>query len=166
MSASAALAEELPLEVAIKATYLYKFAPFVQWPDEAFPTPTAPLRLCVLGNGPVDKVLDEVVAGQRVGQRSISVQRFRNARAAAGCHIVYVAGTNDGFVAATLAGLHGTPVLTVTDLPADARAHGVINFVIVGNHVRFDIDDTAASSNRLVISSKLLRLAHAVKPRP
>ena len=166
MSASGAASEELPLEVAIKATYLYKFAPFVQWPDAAFATPTTPLRLCVLGDDPFDNALETAVAGQRVGQRPISVQRFRNAHAAAGCHIVYVAGTNDVSVASTLAGLHGTPVLTVTDLPADTRARGVINFVIDGNHVRFDIDDAAASRNGLVISSKLLRLAHAVKPRP
>jgi hypothetical protein len=33
------------------------------------------------------------------------------------------------------------------------------------NHVRFDIDDRAASADGLVISSKLLSLATSVKPR-
>jgi hypothetical protein len=42
------------------------------------------------------------------------------------------------------------------------RAHGVISFVVIANHVRFDIDNAAAEDAGLRISSKLLSLAHAV----
>jgi len=41
----------------------------------------------------------------------------------------------------------------------------VISFVIDANHVRFDIDNASAAQTGVVISSKLLNLAHAVKPR-
>lgn len=45
------------------------------------------------------------------------------------------------------------------------KRHGVISFVIEANHVRFDIDDAEAGQDGLVISSKLLGLAHAVRQR-
>jgi hypothetical protein len=55
------------------------------------------------------------------------------------------------------------PVMTVTD--SGMRAHGIISFVVIDNHVRFDIDDDAARRVGLSISSKLLTLAHAVRHR-
>ena len=54
-------------------------------------------------------------------------------------------------------------MVTVTD--SGLKARGVISFVIEDNHVRFDIDDAAAAQGGLMISSKLLGLAHAVKQR-
>jgi hypothetical protein len=42
---------------------------------------------------------------------------------------------------------------------------GMINFVIKDNRVRFTVDDEAAAQNGLAISSKLLGVALAVKPR-
>jgi hypothetical protein len=51
----------------------------------------------------------------------------------------------------------------VTDARPDARAHGIINFVIEGNRVRFEIDLNAAAENHLLISSKLLNLAVRVR---
>jgi hypothetical protein len=53
--------------------------------------------------------------------------------------------------------------VTVTD--SGLSVHGMISFVIENNHVRFDIDDAMAAEGGLVISSKLLGLAHAVKMR-
>jgi len=37
--------------------------------------------------------------------------------------------------------------------------------VVAANHVRFDIDEAAAAQGGVAISSKLLSLARAVKPR-
>ena len=158
-------ADELPLETAIKATYLYKFAPFVDWPPTAFATPSSPFQLCILGDDPFGGALEEAVAGQRIGARAIAVLRFKNPRAATGFHILYIGDASARTAVSALDALHGAPVLTVTDLSAGAPTHGVINFIIESNHVRFDIDDAAAARNGLVISSKLLQLAHAVKPR-
>jgi hypothetical protein len=50
--------------------------------------------------------------------------------------------------------------LTVTD--STSRVHGIINFAVIENHVRFDIDEAAADAASLRISSKLLELAHEV----
>lgn len=68
-------------------------------------------------------------------------------------------------MAQALAAMKGAPVLTVTDEATHPADRGIISFVIADNHVRFDIDDAAAAQSGLVISSKLLSLAHAVKSR-
>ena len=50
-------------------------------------------------------------------------------------------------------------MLTVTDNATDPAATGIINFLIVDDHVRFDINNSTAAAGGLTISSKLLSLA-------
>jgi hypothetical protein len=56
-------------------------------------------------------------------------------------------------------------VLTITDSARNARAKGIVHFVLRDNRVRFEIDEQAAAENGLVISSKVLGLAISVRPR-
>jgi hypothetical protein len=151
-------------EPQIKAAYLYKFGYFVDWPKAAFAASDSPINLCIVGNDPFGKTLDDIVNGQKIGTRPIAVRRMSTIGADSGCHIVFVSSGDGAHVAETLAALHGRDVLTVTDAPNDAA--GIINFVVKDNKVRFDIDDAAAASGGLVISSRLLNLALDVKPRP
>ncbi len=53
---------------SIKAGYILLFTRYVEWPESAFSTPTAPIVVCVLGSDPFGPVLDETMAGQ-VSQR-------------------------------------------------------------------------------------------------
>jgi hypothetical protein len=162
---SAAAEADAPLERAIKATYLYKFAPFVEWPESAFASPQSPFVLCVVGEDPFGDLLNEAVAGQRISGRPIIVQRLPAATRNSGCQILFAAGSPRQSVAAALAAVRGTPVLTVTDDQSNAAAKGIINFVLQENHVRFQINNAAAAASGLVISSKLLSLAVDVTPK-
>lgn len=157
-----AAAQEPTLEYAVKATYLYKFAPFVEWPGGAA---AGPLELCVVGDDPFGGLLDRAVADQAVGGRRIAVRRLELARSAEGCEILYLAGSPAQSVAEALRALRGEPALTVTDAAADPASKGVIHFVVVDNRVRFEIDAEAAAASGLRISSKLLELAVTVRRR-
>jgi hypothetical protein len=151
-------ADAQPIEYAVKASYLYKFAPFVQWPPTAFAGPGAPLTICIAGQDPFGKMLDEAVRGQRVNGHPIEIRRVDAIRAGMACHILF-AGGEAGEQA--LRAVAHEPVLTVTD-----RSHGgtggMIQFVTVGGRVRFAVDQGAAEQSGIVISSKLLGLAVSV----
>jgi hypothetical protein len=159
------LAQNGDLGNAVKATYLYKFAPFVEWPPSAFASSTDPVTLCIVGDDPFGALLDRAVAGQRVGERPILVRRFHIADPHAFCHILFAAGSPGQPVAEIVALMRGKPVLIVTDAQRDVRAKGTINFVVDDNRVRFEIDNQIAAEGGLAISSKLLSLAIAVRPR-
>jgi hypothetical protein len=151
------------IEYAVKATYLYKLAPFVEWPAQAFPAPASPLTLCVQGEDPFGAVLDRAVAGQRLGAHPIVVRRLEAVDAGSGCQILYAGGGRRQSAADALRAVHGSAVLTVTDGARGTGARGIIHFVLKDNRVRFDIDGEAASENGLTISSKLLSLALSVR---
>jgi hypothetical protein len=150
-------AQDAGLETAVKATYLYKFAPFVEWPPTAYSS--GAFNLCVVGDDPFGAVLNRAVSDQRVGQRNIVVKRYPALRGPVDCQIMFLAGSAAQPVADELAALRNAPILTVTDLPDTAKAKGTINFVLRDNHVRFEIDNAAATRDSLSISSKLLSLA-------
>lgn len=153
---------ETSLEYAVKAAYLPKFVPFITWPAGAFTSPTQPVTICVLGNDPFGGKLQESAAASRSGDRAIVVRRLAAPDPEAACHLLFLGG-DAAMAEGALDAVKGKPVVTVTD--SGLKAHGVISFLIEANHVRFDIDDAAAAQGGLVISSKLLGLAHAVKQR-
>lgn len=150
------------LEYAVKAAYLAKFAPFIDWPEGAFAAPNAPLTICILGPDPFGGELDKALAGQKDGDHPLALRRMPAPESASACHILFIDDAAQAEQA--LQDMKTRPVLTVTD--SRLRAHGVISFVVIDNHVRFDIDKEAADNVGLSISSKLLSLAHAVHRGP
>ena len=157
-----AVAQTPSLEYAVKAAYLTKFIPFIQWPDTAFASPAAPITICVLGDDPFGVNLDKAASGARSGDRPIVVRRLSEPDSAT-CQLLFVAGGDPAAAGAALDAMKGRAVITVTDTNAAPR--GVISFVVVGNRVRFDIDDSLAAQGGISISSKLLSLARTVNQR-
>ncbi len=166
LAAGHALAQDPALEFAVKATYVYKFADYVEWPAGTFAMATDPLVLCVVGADPVSALIDEAADARRAGDRPVVVRHVPPAARDAGCHILYAAAGRESVAVEAMQNVRGAPVLTITDAATGGRVQGVIGFVIQDNRVRFEIDLEAATQNHLVISSKLLTLAAKVRPRP
>lgn len=155
---------EVSLEYAVKATYLYKMAPFVSWPTGTFTSPDAPFGICVVGPDPFHGFLERAVAGRALGRHPFAVRHLQVPGPGTGCQIVFVGYTGAAEIHAALQAFEGKPVLTVTDSAAvDDDSGSIVQFVMDGGHVRFQVDSTAAARNHLAISSKLLSLALAVK---
>jgi hypothetical protein len=147
------------LEYSVKANYLVRFAAFVEWPPRAFPTPQAPVVICVAGRDPFGGGIDAAARNQSAYGRMLAVRRPAEATALDGCHIVYV---GEGGEAAMAAAAERTGLLLVTDL-ATTPERGAIQFVLSDGRVRFHIDQAAARRNALTISSRLLNLALTVR---
>lgn len=144
------------LEYAVKATYLYKFAPFIAWRAGAG---AGPFQICVVGEDPFGPVLDRAVAGLPLGRRPVTVRRMAAAARGTGCHVLYIGGSSEQSAAEALREVKGEPVLTVTDAARKPDAKGVIHFWMAGGRVRFDIDPAAAAAQGLTVSSKLMALS-------
>ena len=160
--AAPARAQPPDLELAVKATYLYKLAPFVTWPESALGGPEDPLVICIQGQDPFGPLVDRAVAGQQVGPHPIVVRRVAKLDRAAGCQIAYVAGSAAQPVGQALAAVEGSPVLTVTDAE-QGQTKGIVHLVLNGGKVRFAINTARAEADGLGISSKLLALAVEVR---
>src|SRR5687767_3666862 len=65
-------------EYELKAAFLYNFTQFVQWPESAFSAPDTPFQLCLVGEDPFGRILDETVTSEFVNQHPIVVRRIKD----------------------------------------------------------------------------------------
>lgn len=150
------------LEYAVKAAYLYRFTPFVQWPASAFPTASSPFYVCILGSDPFGQSLDQALSGRQVGDHPLRARRIQALDGAGECQILYLGTAHPQTAEAAVEKVRGTPVLTVAEQSLGVSGC-VVQFITRDGHVRFTIDAAAANANRVVVSAKLLNLAAAVQ---
>lgn len=158
--ASTSLGQDVT-EVTLKAAFLYNFAKFTEWPQEALPA-AAPLVACVIGDQAVGNALQQTARGRLVSGHAISVARVTLEGPWPSCHLLYVSGVAVKQAAEVAAALRGAPVLTISDLDEFARLGGIAQFFVENGKMRFGINLASAKRSRLQLSSKLLALAELV----
>lgn len=156
-------AEATAPEYDVKAAFLYNFTKFVDWPPSAFHDDRSSLLLCVLGDDPFGGSL-QTIAKEEVAGRKLTVLRSRLMSDPSGCQILFISRSEEERLPQILAAVQGTPVLTVGDTEGFLEKGGIINFILEGSKVRFEINQESAERAGIKISSKLLRLATRVVP--
>jgi YfiR/HmsC-like len=154
-----------PTEYEVEAAYLSNFGRFVEYPAKSG-TATEPFNVCVLGKDPFGPLLDAALKGEAIGNQPMAAKRLPGPEDTAGCRILFLSSSTDNQLNATLAALGNSSVLTVSDIPEFTKRGGMIQFVLDGNRVRFEINIAAAQRAKLSLSSQLLKLAVAVRRAP
>jgi hypothetical protein len=150
-----------PTEYQVKAAYLVNFLKFIEWPASAASVADDPYPVCVLGQDPFGSALDAALAGESVKGHPLVPRRVSKTRDAAGCRVVFL-GADSGDIKKTVTALDKS-ALTVSDLPQFLKRGGMIQFVLEGNRVRFEVNLAAAKAAGLSLSSELLKVAAAVR---
>ncbi len=152
-----------PSEYRVKAVFLYNFGRFVGWPAAA---KGDSFTVCVLGEDPFGPALDATVAGETIDHAHVVAKRISKPQDAASCRIPFISSSADGQLKEILAELDRASVLTVSDAPQFARRGGMVQFILDGNKVRFEVNLQAAERVGLNLSSELLKLAINVRRNP
>lgn len=146
----------------LKAAFLFNFLTFVDWPAEVFSEAESPFVIGVMGSDLVRNALNEIVAGERVGNRPIVVRSIIRLGDIGDCHILYVDRRESWQLGRVLESASGSSILTVADIPGFARNGGIIEFQTESRLIRLNINRQNAREAKLRISSKLLQLARVV----
>ncbi len=150
------------LEPDVKATFLYNFTRFIEWPGLA--PVSAPFRVCVVADATMEQAIKRTLEGEVVNGRPLEMAQPQTPQDAEGCQILYVGRSEQQRAAPLLAAVRDRPVLTVGDSPTFTQHGGAIQFVLVQNRVRFDINLPSAQRANLKLSANLLRVARNVEP--
>ena len=149
-------------EYEVKAAFLYNFTKFVEWPPQAFPQPSAPLRLCVLGQNPFGDSLAKIARGKSISGRPIVSTQLQSPAEVRSCHVLFLNQSDLGTLRQDFDRLRDLPVLTVGESADFLPLGGMIRFVLEQERVRFEINLEAAERHHLKLSSKLLAVARVV----
>jgi hypothetical protein len=146
----------------VKAAYLYNFGRFIEWP-RVVTAKSGPFTVCVLGQDPFGSTLDATMAGETIAGRNVVAKRISTPEESVNCQILFLSAAEAGRLNKIVEGLDKAAVLTVSDMPQFAQRGGMIQFVLEGNRVRFEVNLIATQHAGLTLSSDLLRVATAVR---
>ncbi len=148
-------------EYEIKAAFLYNFARFTDWPDEA-DHPQDPFTFCILGEDPFGGGLEATTRGKSVHGRPVAVEHLGTAPEGRSCRVVFIAPSEHKQLGKILDALDGSSALTVGDSEGFSESGVMINLVVEDRQVRFEVNAEAARHAGLRLSSRLLELARVV----
>ena len=145
----------------IKAAWLINFIRYVEWPKPVFPNDR--LAIVVLGKEPKatrfgDQNLN--VRGVKIDiiyRTTLTVDDLKN------CHLLFIARSKRKEIKNTLALVDQRPILTVCENKGFLTKGGMINFIVKGETILFEISQKNADKNGLRITSHLLARAHFVE---
>lgn len=158
VAAGTALAEPAP-EHELKAAFIYNFIQFTQWPENQLKGST--LNVCV-SPGTILHMALQAIVGKNAHGRVIALQPLPSAQVA-GCHVLVAEMSDRVRLPQIRRAISTEPVLTITDDPELMREGFMIGMLVEGHRIAFLVDNTRATEAKLVVSSRLLRLAKNVR---
>jgi hypothetical protein len=155
-------------EYQVKAAFVFNFTKFVEWPPNRFSSEDAPIVIAVLGRNPFGEELETLVRDHLVDGRRIVVQQLSSVEAAKTTgttfHVLFVAAGEETLFASLEEFLPHTGALTIGESDRFAALGGMMNFVLVENRVRFEINRAAVGAAGLKLRAQLQKLAVPGRP--
>ncbi len=155
------------VEYQVKASLVFNFMHFIEWPTDSFESDSQ-IIVCLVGRDVYGNAL-RVLEGELVQGKALAVRTYGNwfTALADSCHVVIFSAQEQDSVRQALSGLNNKSALTIGESPTFLEDGGIIKFTIVSDTVQFEVNLEKAKQARLDISSKLLRLANnVVMPTP
>jgi hypothetical protein len=84
-----------PTEYEVKATYLYNFGRFVEWPTKIAEGQGDSFAICVLGLNPFGPALLATVAQETIAGKSVVAKEIPTPRDAVNCRVLFISSSED-----------------------------------------------------------------------
>jgi len=148
-------------EETLKSQFILNFARFTTWPSAAFASPSAPLVVGFVSSPELAEAFDKLATGKNINGRELKVKKFDSVSAIDdSCQMVVAApGPQSRAVAAKIKGKH---VLLVGQDGGFLDAGGIINLIVDGGKISFEVNLATARAASLELDQKLRALAKSV----
>lgn len=161
-----AFSQQRPSESDVQAAYLLNFGKFMHSANTDPAASHEAFVVCVVGEDGIETALKGLVRGQNIDNRPIEVVRVKDGVQARSCHIAYVSDSEGARMDKDLEQLRGADVLTVSNRSTFLAQGGMIQFLLLSDHVRFAVSLDAVKKTHLILSSELLRVAYSISGKP
>jgi len=140
-----------------QALFIYNFSRLIEWPANY---KTGPF---VIGSVGTSSTLDELTSyttGKMVGSQPISVKKFDSPADISTCHILFVPYNKTRELPEIISQLQNKSTLIIAEKNGAIDDGAAINFVIIGNKLKFEIKPDNATKYNIKLSSKLSEMAY------
>jgi hypothetical protein len=147
-------------DYAIHANIVYHFTKYINWPASK---QSGEFVIGVVGDSPLYDELKKITGNKTAGSQKINVKKFSPSQQSYDCHILFISDEESGSLKKITARTAGAPVLLVCEDEGAATRGACINFSIVSDRLKLEINKVNIEQRQLSIANELLRLGVVVK---
>jgi hypothetical protein len=148
-------------EYEVKTGFIFNFANFITWPQEAFESSEDPISFCFISDHPAANVLFKL-NGQSIRERQLRVQKVESELSSKNCQILFLGTNNKTVIRQSLAALRGQHVLTIGETEEFPKMGGIINFYDESDKLRFEVNIDAVHRANLKLGAQILQSAQKI----
>jgi hypothetical protein len=139
----------------IHAAMIYNFMKYIQWPDDA----GTDFVVGVYGEDNVFNTLKNYYDGKPKGTKKYSIRKLNDFSEAANCQVVYIGKNKSRDFDNVKNAVSGKSVLTITDSFNLGKKGSCINFKVVDDKLKFEINQASMNSASLKVAGQLSSMA-------
>ncbi len=140
----------------VHANIIYRFTKYIQWPDNRQP---GDFTIGIVGDSPLYEELGALTANKSVGGQRIVVKKLSANAASYTCQILFISQEESRNLKRIAALTADRPVLLITEENGLAKKGSCINFIIVDDRLKLEINKNNILSRNMNVASELLKLA-------
>jgi hypothetical protein len=148
------------LDYSVHANIIYHFTKYINWPSEKN---AGDFTIGVVGETPLSDELKKLVMGKKACGQNIVIKRFSSSSSSFSCHILFVSDAASSSLKKIVNATINDHVLLVSESKGFASKGSCINFSIVNDKLKLEINKNNIQHRGLEIASELLQLGILVK---
>jgi hypothetical protein len=146
-------------DYAVHANIIYHFTKYIDWPEDK---KSGEFVIGIMGETPLYDALKTFTGNKMAGGQRIVIKKISTS-GSYDCHILFVSEDATGSLKKVVTATSGTSTLLVTETDGAARKGSCINFIIVDDRLKLEINKNNIERRDLNIASELLKLGILVK---
>ena len=150
-----AFSQDRPMH-EVHSMMVYNFTKYVQWPDHSA---TGEFIIGVVGNTDIYNTLNGWYGGKPRGSKTYIIKKFNSAAEVTDCHVLYIDKSKSGEFDNVNDKLKGKGTLIITDKSGLGEKGSSINFKLVDNKLKFELNQKAIEASNLKVSGALSSMA-------
>jgi YfiR/HmsC-like len=147
-------------DYAVHANIIYHFTKYIDWPPDK---KTGDFIIGIIGDTPLYDELKKDITNKTAGGQKIVIKKFSSLATTFICHILFISDDESGNMKKIVSITAGASTLLVSESEGLAQKGGCINFIIVSDHLKLEINKNNIEQRGLNIASELLQLGKIVK---
>ena len=148
------------MDYAVHANVIYHFTKYIDWPGNM---KSGDFIIGIVGESPLLDKLKIFIANKTVGNQRIVIRKYSRSAQSFNCHILFIGDDESGSLKKIAAGTAASSILIVTETEGLCRKGSCINFVIVDDRLKLEINKKIIEQRHLGIATELLNLGTVVK---
>ena len=140
----------------LQAFFIYNFTKYIEWPPDY---QAGNFDILVLGNSAIDTHLKDIASSKKVGNQTIIIKRISSVNEISKCHIVFISKEKSDELPNVISRIGSNSILIITEKNGLASMGSAINFVIVNDKQKFELNKRNVTKYGLKISNQIDALA-------